>query len=270
MEPQALYFLAFPLVGALSGLLAGLFGIGGGLVIVPALNALFAAGLVDIDPQARMHVAIGSSLGVIVFTAISSVRAHHRLGSVVWPAVRGLVPGVVAGGLLGAFIADALDTRALEIVFGVFAALMALRIATGREAPADAGGRLPSAGGFAAAGTIIGSVSALVGIGGGVMTVPYLGWHGVPIRKAVGTAAACTLPVAAAGAVGYVFAGAGAPVPPGSTGYLYWPAVGGIAVASVLTAPLGARLAHALPVKRLRQLFALLLVVVALDMALGG
>jgi uncharacterized membrane protein YfcA len=262
--------LVFPLTGAVSGLLAGLFGIGGGLVIVPALNALFAAGVVAVDPSARMHVAIGSSLGVIVFTAVSSVRAHHRLGSVIWPAVRGLVPGIIVGGLAGAFIADRLETRTLEVVFGVFAALMALRLATGGRGEVESHGGLPGAAGFSIAGTVIGAVSALVGIGGGIMTVPYLAWHSVAIRKAVGTAAACTLPVALAGGLGYVFAGAGAAVPAGSTGYLYWPAIAGIAVASVLTAPLGARLAHALPVRRLRQLFAALLVVVALDMVVRG
>jgi len=266
---SAAIVLVFPLIGAVSGLLAGLFGIGGGLVIVPALNALFVANAVEVDPAVRMHVAIGSSLGIIVFTAISSVRAHHRRGAVLWPAVKGLVPGIVVGGFLGAWLADLLDTRTLEIVFGTFAALMALRLAIDRGSDMESHGRLPGPAGYSLAGTVIGCVSALAGIGGGIMTVPYLAWHSVSIRKAVGTAAACTLPVALAGAGGYVIAGAGASVPAWSTGYLYWPAIGGIAVASVLTAPLGARLAHALPVRRLRQLFALLLVLVAVDMALG-
>ena len=270
MPTPLLLLLLFPAIGAVSGLLAGMFGIGGGLVIVPALNAAFAAGLVAVDPAIRMHVAIGSSLAVIVFTAISSVRAHHGYGAVLWPAVFVLAPGVVLGGLLGALVADQLGTRTLEIVFGAFAILMAARLALGGKGEVEAHARLPGPVGAATAGTAIGAVSALVGIGGGIMTVPYLAWHSVPMRTAVGTAAACTLPVALAGAAGYAIAGLGAGVPPGSSGYLYWPAIAGIALASVLTAPLGARLAHTLPVRRLRQLFALLLVAVALDMALGG
>jgi uncharacterized membrane protein YfcA len=270
MPAPLVMLLLFPAIGALSGLLAGLFGIGGGLVIVPALNAAFVAGVVAVDPAVRMHVAIGSSLAVIVFTAISSVRAHHGYGAVLWPAVAVLAPGVVLGGLLGALLADRLGTRTLEVVFATFAMLMALRLAFGSKGEVEAHARLPGPAGASAAGTVIGAVSALVGIGGGIMTVPYLAWHSVPMRTAVGTAAACTLPVALAGAAGYAVAGLGTSMPAGSTGYLYWPAIGGIALASVLTAPLGARLAHALPVRRLRQLFALLLVAVALDMAVRG
>jgi len=261
--------LIFPAIGACSGLLAGLFGIGGGLVIVPALNAVFVAGLVAMPADARMHVAIGSSLAVIVFTAFSSARAHHGYGAVLWPAVRGLAPGVVAGALLGAALADMLATRALEVVFGVFAAAMAVQIGLApRVEPADEG-RLPRLPGFLGAGTVIGAVSALGGIGGGVMTVPYLAWHAVPLRTAVGTAAACTLPVALAGAVGYAAAGWGAALPAGASGYLYWPAIAMIAVAAMLTAPLGARLAHRLPVRQLRRLFAVLLLLVAADMLMN-
>jgi uncharacterized protein len=262
--------LIFPAIGALSGLLAGLFGIGGGLVIVPALNAVFAAGLAAMVPGARMHVAIGSSLAVIVFTAISSIRAHHGYGAVLWPAVRGLAPGIVAGGLLGAWIADLLATRTLEMIFGVFATLMALQIGIGPKVEPQAHGALPGLPGYLGAGTVIGSISALAGIGGGIMTVPYLAWHSVPLRIAVGTAAACTLPVALAGALGYALTGQDTPMPPWSTGYLYWPAIGMVALASMLTAPLGARLAHRLPVKQLRRLFAVLLLVVAADMFIGG
>lgn len=258
--------LIFPAIGAVSGLLAGLFGIGGGLVIVPALNAVFAAGLVAMPPDARMHVAIGSSLAVIVFTAFTSARAHHGYGAVLWPAVRGLVPGVVVGALLGAALADMLATRALEVVFGVFAAMMAVQIGLAPRVEPAGEGRLPRLPGFLGAGTVIGAVSALGGIGGGVMTVPYLAWHAVPLRTAVGTAAACTLPVALSGAVGYAVAGWGAALPAGASGYLYWPAIAMIAAAAMLTAPLGARLAHRLPVRQLRRLFAVLLLLVATDM----
>ena len=261
--------LLFPAVGAISGVLAGLFGIGGGLVIVPALNAAFAAGLVAVEPEARMHVAIGSSLAVIVFTAMSSIRAHHLLQSVLWPAVRGLAPGIVVGALIGAWLADALQTRTLEVVFAIFAVLMAIHIGFGPRVDPGAHGTLPRLPAYAGAGALIGIVSALAGIGGGVMTVPYLAWHSVPLRTAVGTAAACTLPVALSGALGYAVTGWGASLPVGSTGYLYWPGIAGIALASMVTAPWGAKLAHRLPVARLRQLFALLLVAVAFDMLRG-
>jgi uncharacterized protein len=270
MPTPVAMLLIFPAIGALSGLLAGLFGIGGGLVIVPALNAVFAAGLVAMAPDARMHVAIGSSLAVIVFTAMTSVRAHHGYGAVLWPAVRGLAPGIVVGALLGAWLADLLATRSLEVVFGIFATLMALQIGFGPKVEPVAHGSLPGLPSYLGAGTVIGSVSALGGIGGGIMTVPYLAWHAVPLRIAIGTAAACTLPVALSGAVGYALAGQGTAMPGWSTGYLYWPAIGVLALASMFTAPLGARLAHRLPVKQLRRLFALLLLIVAADMLIGG
>ena len=269
MPAPLVMLLLFPAIGALSGLLAGLFGIGGGLVIVPALNAAFVAGVVAVDPAVRMHVAIGSSLAVIVFTAISSVRAHHGYGAVLWPAVRGLAPGVVVGALLGAWVADALATRALEVVFGVFVLLMAAHMGLAPRVAAAGERRMPGLAKNLGAGTGIGAVSALGGIGGGIMTVPYLAWHGVPLRTAVGTAAACTLPVALSGAAGYAWAGWTAQTPAWSLGYLYWPAIGGVAVAAVLTAPLGAQLAHRLPVRQLRRLFALLLVIVAVDMLRG-
>jgi uncharacterized protein len=155
-------------------------------------------------------------------------------------------------------------------VFGVFAILMAAQIGLAPKVEPEAHGTLPGLPAYLGAGAVIGSVSALGGIGGGIMTVPYLAWHSVPLRMAVGTAAACTLPVALSGAVGYALTGQGAPMPGWATGYLYWPAIGVIALASLFTAPLGARLAHPLPVRQLRRLFAVLLLVVAADMLVGG
>jgi uncharacterized membrane protein YfcA len=261
-------WVLFPLLGAVSGLLAGLFGIGGGLVIVPVLNLIFANPELGIPADARMHFAIGSSLAVIVFTAISSLRAHHRRGAVLWPAVLRLVPGIVLGGLLGAALADAMSNRLLQSTFGGFVVAIAAYMALGHRPRAAL--PLPSWPGFAAAGTVIGAISALAGIGGGVLTVPFLVWRTVALHTAVGTAAACTLPVALAGATGFVWTGirAGSEVDM-ALGYIYWPAVIGISLASVMTAPLGASLAHSLPVKRLRRAFALLLVVVGARMLLA-
>jgi uncharacterized membrane protein YfcA len=263
-----LVYLLFPLIGMVSGLLAGLFGIGGGLVIVPALNLFFAIQPVGIPSGARMHFAIGSSLAVIVFTAVSSLLAHHRRGAVLWPAVARLVPGIVIGGLLGAALADAMGNRTLEATFGLLVMAIALYMALGR--PPRAALPLPAWPGFLGAGTVIGAVSALAGIGGGVLTVPFLVWRAVALHTAVGTAAACTMPVALAGASGFLFTGvqAGLTVPLAS-GYIYWPAVAGISLASVLTAPLGARLAHSLPVAKLRRAFSLLLVLVGVRMLIG-
>lgn len=257
--------LIFPMIGVISGILAGLFGVGGGLVIVPALNLIFVLFDLGIPAESRMHYAIGSSLAVIVFTAVSSARAHQARGAILWDAFRRLVPGVIAGGLIGAVIADAMGNRTLQATFGAFVIVIALYIIVGYQPPP--GRRLPGFAATSVAGTFIGIVSALAGIGGGVMTVPFLLWASIPIRRAVGTAAACTLPVALAGAFGFVITGWGqVPAPAWSTGYVYWPAVAGISLASVLLAPVGAWLAHTLPVARLRQAFALLLVVVGFRM----
>lgn len=260
-------FLLFPLIGVLSGFLAGLFGIGGGLVIVPALNLLFSLFDLGVPPESRMHFALGSSLAVIVFTALSSARAHHARGGVVWSAFRRLVPGIVAGGLAGAVIADALANRSLQVSFGILVIAIALYTILGYRPP---GGRqLPGPVATFVVGSLIGTISALAGIGGGVMTVVFLLWADVPLRSAVGTAAACTLPAALSAAAGFALVGWGVPGPGWSTGYILWPAVLGISLASILTAPLGARLAHTLPVGRLRKGFALLLVVMGIRMVAG-
>ncbi len=259
--------LLFPAIGIVSGLLAGLFGVGGGLVIVPTLTLVFSVFDLGIPGDSRMHYAIGSSLAVIVFTAVSSARAHHARGSVAWGAFLRLVPGIVAGGLLGALIADAMANRTLQATFGGFLIAIAAYFMLGYSAPE--GRKLPSRPITLLAGVVIGAVSALAGIGGGVMAVPFLVWTGTPLRRAVGTAAACTLPVALAGALGFAYAGWDEPGPGGSTGYIYWPAVLGISIASMVLAPVGAWLAHTLPVARLRQAFAVLLVAVGWKMLVG-
>jgi uncharacterized membrane protein YfcA len=259
----------YPLLGALSGLLAGLFGIGGGLVIVPALNLIFVSMVPLIPAQSRMHFAIGTSLAVIVFTSVSSLLAHHRRGAVKWTAFRRLVPGILVGGLAGAVIADAISNRLLQSVFGALLVVIAVYLILGYRPSASR--KLPGVTGCSIAGSAIGTVAALAGIGGGVMTVPFLVWCATPMRTAVGTAAACTFPVALAGAFGFMLMGPGATeVSAASTGYVFWPAVAGISVTSVILAPVGAWLAHSLPVERLRQGFALLLVFVGLRMLLVG
>lgn len=255
--------LAYLLTGALAGVMAGLLGVGGGLVVVPALAWVFATQGYASD--SLMQFAVGSSLATIVPTSVSSLLAHHTRGSVDWTAVRGLVPGIVLGALAGAVLAHFTSSAGLAVCFGLFEIAVALQLAFG-GAPA-AHRRLPGAAGMTAAGGVIGAVSALLGIGGGTLTTPYLAWHGIDIRRAVGTSATVGLPIALAGAAGFLVTGQAAAWQPGhNTGYIVWPAVATIAFTSVLLAPLGARLAHHLPRARLRQVFALFLLVVGARM----
>lgn len=246
-------FLLYLLLGAAAGVLAGLFGVGGGLVIVPVLVWVFAG--VGIDGAVGMHLAIGTSLATIVFTSIASVRAHHRRGAVLWPAFARLAPGIVVGAWFGAAIAGALPSAALRQVFGIFELTVAAQMALDlRPAPHRS---LPGPFGMAMAGAVIGTVSAIVGIGGGTLTVPFLAWCNVAMKRAVATSAAAGLPIALAGATGFLVAGWGEPaLPAGSSGYLYWPALAGVVAASMWVAPFGARLAHSLPGPLLKRIFA--------------
>jgi uncharacterized membrane protein YfcA len=253
------------LLGAVAGFCAGLFGIGGGLVIVPVLAFLLQAQLPPGAPL--MHLAVGTSLAAIIPTALSSLYAHHRRGAVAWPLVRRLAPGMVAGTAGGAVVADFIGNDALRAVFAVFLFAAALHLAIGA---APAGRRdPPGRAGMAVAGIVIGAVSALVGIGGGTLTTPFLAWCRVDLRRAIATSAACGLPIALTGTAAYLLAGLDeSGLPAGSSGYIHWPAAAAIAAASIFTAPLGARLTHGMPVTRLRRLFALLLVGVSLQLLL--
>jgi uncharacterized protein len=257
--------LLYLAVGAFAGTLAGLFGVGGGLVIVPVLVFVFKSQ--GISDALLMHLAIGTSLATIVFTAISSVRAHHRRGAVRWEVVRRLTPGIIVGALAGAVIADAMPTPVLRVFFAVFELTVAALLWWNRQpAPHRT---LPGALGMNAMGGVIGALSSIVGIGGGTLTVPFLAWCNVHLREAVATSSACGLPIALAGALGFVVMGWGdAQLPALATGYIYWPAFAGIGVASVLSAPLGAKLAHTLPVASLRKFFALFLAALGVRMLL--
>lgn len=259
-------FSIYLALGAVAGVLAGLFGIGGGLIIVPVLAWVFIG--LSMDSAVIMHLAIGTSLATIWVTSIASIRAHHQRGAVRWDLVRALLPGILVGALFGAYVADQLPTLGLKRIFGVFEILVALQMLfiSGYQAHFA----LPSAVGLNAAGTVIGAVSALLGIGGGTLTVPYLVWCRVALLHAVATAAACGLPIAIAGGVGFLISGWGrTDLPDHATGYIYWPAFLGVALASSLTAAVGARLAHALPTAVLRRLFAGLLLLIGIKMLLG-
>ncbi len=249
--------------GAFAGTLAGLLGVGGGLIIVPILALSFASQ--GIAGEVQMHLAVGTSLATIIFTSLSSVYAHQRRGAVSWPAFRAMTPGIILGAFLGAVIARWLPTFSLRTLFGLFELFVAIQMALSlKPAPHRS---LPGRLGMSGAGVIIGSLSALVGVGGGTLTVPFLLWCNVTIHRAIATSAACGLPIAVAGATGFVISGwHNALLPEWSSGYLYWPALLGVVSASILFAPLGARLAHSMPTLVLKRLFALLLLGLALRM----
>ncbi len=240
-------------LGLFAGVTAGLLGVGGGLIIVPVLVALYT--LQGFPVQFVVQMAVGSSLATIVFTSLSSMRAHHLRGSVDWRIMAQLSTGIVFGAWLGGVLAQWLGGARLAVLFGLFELGVALQLLVGRPpAPHRAA---PGGSRNAAAGVLIGAVSALLGIGGGTLTVPYLVWHNVAMRRAVGTSAACGLPIALVGACGFALVGWGAGgLPSGSSGFVYWPAVLAISVASVAGAPLGARLAHRLEQASLKRLFA--------------
>lgn len=258
-----LEWLLFPLIGLFAGLGAGLFGIGGGFLIVALLSVVLVRE--GVATERVMHLAIGSSLASIIFTSVSSMLAHHRRGAVLWPVFYRLLPGIIAGTLAGAWLAGLANTSVLQVFFGLFALVAALQI--GLELRPAPHRNLPGPAGMALAGTGIGLVSALAGIGGGAASNPFLLWCNVRIHNSVATAAACGLPIAIAGAIGFMLTGWRDPgLPAYTTGYIYWPAVLGIAVTSVLAAPLGARLAHALPVATLKRAFSVVLGFIGLRM----
>jgi len=261
--PTLLLYLA---LGAFAGLMAGLLGVGGGLIIVPVLAGIFQHQ--QMSAAVIMHLAIGTSLATIVVTSVSSVRAHHQRGAVLWPVVWRLTPGIVIGAWLGAVVADALPSAVLSKIFAVFVLVVAAQMAFGaKPAPHR---ELPGAPGMLATGGVIGAVSAIVGIGGGSLTVPFLTWCNTPMRQAVATSAACGLPIALAGAIGFIVTGLNAAeLPAWSLGYVYGPALVGVAFASMLSAPLGAKLAHTLPAEVLKKVFAVFLMLIGVKMLLG-
>ena len=252
MELILIYLAA----GAVAGLIAGLFGVGGGLIIVPVLVYVFTGQ--GIEQNVLVHLAIGTSLATIVFTSISSVRSHHKRGAVRWDLFWQLTPAIVLGALLGSALADWMPASLLGRVFAVFEWLVALQLLLnfkprpGRTVPGRFGMSLVGAG--------IGSISSVVGVGGGTMTVPFLVWSNVSVHQAVGTSSASGIPIAVAGAVGFIVMGWGATDSLSwSLGYLYLPAFLGIVAASILFAPIGARIAHRLPGDKLKRLFGLFL-----------
>lgn len=258
--------VALIVIGAVAGMLAGLLGIGGGAIIVPVLAVVFERQ--GVASGAVMQSAIGTSLATIVFTSLSSTRAHQKRGSIRWPVFWQLTPGIVIGALIGASIAKWLPSKVLKMLFGGF--LLAIAVQMAWSAMPKPTRPLPTRPWMALAGAVIGTLSSLFGIGGASMSVPYLTWCRLRPVDTVGTSAAIGLPIAIAGTAGYVVGGWSAPnLAPLSLGYVVLPAFAGIVAASTLFAPLGARLAHRLPPTTLRRLFAVLLVVFGLRLLLA-
>lgn len=264
MEQTVISLLIFLCTGALAGLLAGLFGIGGGMVMVPILAFLLPAR--GVAESVVMQVSVATSMAVIAATSVSSTLSHHRRGGVRWDLFRPLAPGLVLGAIVGAYTAHLLPGNVLQRVVGIGALLTAAQLYFTQE-PQAAAAKIPQRLELLGMGGLIGALSSLIGIGGGSLTAPYLSLRGIPMRQAVGTAAAGGMPIAWAGTLGFIAAGWGlAAVPAPSLGYVSLSGFGGLALASVACAPLGARLAHGLPQRTLRRAFALMLSIVAVTM----
>jgi uncharacterized protein len=265
-ETMITVFLMYAAVGVIAGMLAGLLGVGGGLVIVPMM--VYCLSLQGVSHELVMHLSLGTSLASIMFTSISSFMAHHRYGAVKWGIVRNIVPGIFVGTFLGSCVAAKLSTTVLSCLFVAFLFCVAFQMILDRKP--NASRHIPGWLGMFGVGNVIGAVSSFVGIGGGSLSVPFMLWCNIPAHHAIGTSAAIGFPIAVAGTVGYVYSGFHSPsLPEYALGFVYLPGLAGIVAASMLTAPLGVWLAHRLPVKRLKQVFALLLTVMGIRMLMG-
>ncbi len=259
------WYAAYLALGAITGILAGMFGVGGGLVLVPVLLMLFDAQ--HFSAQFSLHLALGTSMSTIVFTSLSSLRKHHQHGAVNWQIVRRITPGILFGTALGALTASFIPARGLGIFFALFVCFVAAQILLGKEPHPSR--QLPGMAGMTFTGSITGWLSSLVSIGGGAIVVPFLIWCNVPVRHAIGTAAAIGFPIAVGGTLGYIAVGLHIDaLPEMHLGYVYLPALFWISLASVITAPLGAKAAHRMKVELLRKLFAVLLIALAAKLLL--
>jgi uncharacterized membrane protein YfcA len=257
--------ILYLLTGAAAGVSAGLLGIGGGLIIVPILFFIFSAQAVASEHV--MHMALATSLATIIVTSVSSAWAHHKRNAVLWPIVFNLSPGIIVGAWLGAMLASTLTSNILRPVFGLFELMVAIHLLANYTPGTHTStiSRTRSITG----GIVIGGVSSIVGIGGGTLTVPFLLWHNIPIKNAVASSAACGFPIAVAGTASYIVSGWNTEGLPAYTlGYVNLPAFALIIITSMITAPVGAGLAHRLPERTLRMFFALFLILLSLKMLL--
>ncbi len=268
MNLEPLLIIELALLGLSTGFLAGLLGIGGGMMMVPFITIILSGRAVE--PDLAVKMAIATSMATILFTSISSVRAHHRRGAVRWDLVKGLAPGIVLGGAVASLgLFAILKGSSLALFFAGFVGFSATQMFLDKK-PAPTR-QVPGTGGLIGAGGVIGFLSGLVGAGGGFVSVPFMTWCNVAIHNAVATSAALGFPIALANVVGYIISGQSVQnLPPHSFGYIWLPGLAVIAMCSVLTAPLGAKAAHKLPVKQLKRVFATILYLLAAYMLYKG
>jgi uncharacterized membrane protein YfcA len=262
--PMLMLMIALVALGAVTGFFAGLLGLGGGMMLVPFMTFLFTLNHFPADQIVKM--AIATSLATILFTSVSSLRAHHKKGAVRWAITKPMGIGAFIGTFVGANFAGALRGEWLAAFFAIFVGISALQML--RDKKPKPSREVPKALGLGFVGAGIGFISSLVGAGGGFITTPFLVWCNVVMHHAIGTSAAIGLPIAAGGLIGYIIAGWNVSgLPAGSAGYIYLPALFATAAATLLTAPLGARTAHRMDVASLKRVFAFLLLGLALYMA---
>lgn len=255
-------WIYYALIGLLAGFSAGYLGIGGGLIMVPALTWLFSK-----DPataEYAVHMAVATSLSTMLITSMSSIIAHHRHRAILWPVCLDLSPGLTLGAVTGAFLAVRLSTDMLASVFGIYAAIAGMQLLSGRETKGQK--PLPGHLGNSVTGVVIGTISSLVGIGGGSLTVPWLLWHGRQVQQAVATAAACGYPIAVAGTLSFVLLGQQRIVVDSAAGFVHLPAFLGVVLFSVLAAPLGAAAVHSSSPVLVRRIFGAFMLIVAWKM----
>jgi uncharacterized membrane protein YfcA len=248
------------LLGIFSGFIAGLLGVGGGLIMVPALLYLLAG---SVDQSALMHTAVGTALAAIVFTSISSVRAHHTHGAIYWQYVRRLTPMILLGAFSGAMLTKAMSFDFMRLFFALFEFGVAIVMYFGISSASHVDHLKKWI--WHLTGYIIGFISAIVGIGGGTMTTPFLTYNNVGIKNAIATSAAVGMPIAIAGALGFVVAGWNVESASGGLGFIHTQALMSIVVMSVLFAPIGARVAHNVDGKKLKKFFAIFLAFLGLS-----
>lgn len=254
------WYLAYLILGVFVGIFAGMFGIGGGAILVPVLLLLFDAQHFPEDHL--LHLALGTSMATIIFTSLASLRKHHQLCAVNWRVVRNITPGILIGTAIGALFATSVSPRFMGVFFALFVYFAAAQIFLDRRPHASR--QLPGAAGMTLTGIFTGWLSSMVSIGGGTVVVPFLVWCNVALKNAIGTSAAIGFPVAIGGTAGYIVTGMNMPALPAHTlGFVYFPALLWVALGSVITAPLGAKAAHRMKVGLLRKLFAVLMIALA-------
>ncbi|MCL1123117.1 sulfite exporter TauE/SafE family protein [Shewanella surugensis] len=254
-------------LGVIIGFLAGLLGIGGGLISVPAL--LHILPLVGVSHDFLPHVAIATSLAAIILTGLSSTRSHHKRDNIPWYLFKPMLPGFVLGSLSSGFISENISANALQQSFAIFVILMAIQMVFPFKGQAQR--HLPSSVLLFMTAVVVAIIAGLMGIGGSVLLVPFLTFFGLQMRYAIGFSAASGLLIALFGSVGYVIAGWNVyGLPQFTLGYIYIPALLGIVVSSIFIAPIGAKRASTWPTGVLKKMFALLLVIIGFKLVFTG